>query len=109
MPGTDTTMVPAVALAREADAPVMVVAAPSVPSAEYCRVEAVAPFAVAQMQPMEIIWIGPPETVQMVVPLTKVAAGLTIDLSCAAHMNGSIFISFRLQRYPLDKRLTTTK
>ena len=74
VPGTPSTMVPAAALASEALAPVMVAAEPSVPSAEYCSVDAVAPLAVMHTAPMDTIWMGPPRTVKMVVPLTSTAA-----------------------------------
>ena len=55
VPGTARTSAPAAAFAREALAPEIVTAEPSVPSAENCKVEAVALLAVMQSAPMETI------------------------------------------------------
>ena len=64
--GFRRTVVPAVALAKEAEAAEMVLALPTVGVDEYCMVEAVASFAVTQTDSSSTIISGPPEMVKMV-------------------------------------------
>src|SRR5690349_7965269 len=88
--GASLTVVPAVAFARDADAPEIVAALPTFGVELHCSVEAVAPFAVTQTENSSSILIGPPLIVKMVVPFTMTAAADSMIFSEASQINGII-------------------
>src|SRR3990167_715164 len=81
------TMAPATAFAREAEAPLMVAADPSVGSALHCKVEATQLLLVTQRALKWRISIGPPAMVKMVVPVTRVAAVLVMTFGMWSAMD----------------------